>query len=331
MGDSVTSNRYQADIGLEVHVQLLSNRKIFAPESAGPATGPNTNVSIVSLGLPGTLPMLNRSVIEMAVKTGLACGSLINRNLYFERKNYFYPDLPKGYQLSQHRTPICRGGSLAIRNGVGSNRVVIHHIHLEEDAGKSVHDALDNETLVDFNRAGIPLIEVVTEPDIHNPEAAGAFVAELRRIVRYLGISDGNMESGSMRCDANVSVRPAGSSTLGSKVEVKNLNSIRNLERAVRHEIERQIGQVEAGEAITSETRSFDDINGKTSPLRTKEELNDYRYFPCPDISPLEITEAWVREIQQDMAALPAEMEHRFRTLYGLPDSDIEVLTETPL
>ncbi len=329
MNDAVRK-KYQAVIGLEVHAQLLTNSKIYNSDSTAYGSPPNTNVSVITLGHPGTLPKLNRKVVEYAIRMGLACNCEITRENIFDRKNYFYPDLPKGYQITQDRTPICTGGTVVITNGDGTDREVrLNRIHIEEDAGKSLHLPEEADTLVDFNRAGVPLIEIVTEPDIHSAEEANAFLTEVRRLVRYLDICDGNMEEGSLRCDANISVMPVGSDKLGKKVEVKNMNSIRNVQRAIEHEIDRQIALIEKGEKIFSETRTFDASSGTTSGMRTKEELNDYRYFPDPDLSPFLVSEEWLNEIKSDMPSLPRELFDKYTGEFGLPEYDAGVLTDS--
>jgi aspartyl-tRNA(Asn)/glutamyl-tRNA(Gln) amidotransferase subunit B len=317
-------------IGLEVHAQLLTQTKIYASDSASFGDAPNTNVSVITLAHPGTLPKLNKKVVEYAIKMGLACHCEISRRQIFDRKNYFYPDLPKGYQITQDRTPICKGGVITIKtkDGVEKN-IPLNRIHIEEDAGKSMHLEGQNESVLDFNRAGTALIEIVTEPAIRTSEEAGLVLAEIRKLVRYLGICDGNMEEGSLRCDANVSVMPVGSTTFGKKVEVKNMNSIRNVQRAIDHEIERQITEVEKGNSIFSETRTFDAGNGKTYGMRAKEELNDYRYFPDPDLSPLEISEAWLSSIKASMPELPKALFEKYISEYKIPEYDALVLTDS--
>ena len=327
--DKSIRDKYTAVIGLEVHAQLLSKSKIFNGDATVFGSAPNTNVDPISLGHPGTLPLLNKKVVELAVKMGLACHCEISRLTIFDRKNYFYPDLPKGYQITQDRMPICKGGYLTIKTKDGEKRIPLNRIHLEEDAGKSIHLEGEPNTLIDLNRAGTPLIEVVTEPDIRSSEEAYAFLTEIRKLVRYLGICDGNMEEGSMRCDANVSVMLKDAEAYGKKVEVKNMNSIRNVQRAIDHEIERQIREIEKGNVIISETRTFDASSGKTSGMRTKEELNDYRYFPDPDLSPVQISEQWLADIRATMPALPQELFARFIQHYGLPEYDAQVLTES--
>ncbi|MDF9799734.1 aspartyl-tRNA(Asn)/glutamyl-tRNA(Gln) amidotransferase subunit B [Catalinimonas alkaloidigena] len=329
MLDKNTREKYTVVIGLEVHAQLLTKSKIFSSDANQYGASPNTNISAITLGHPGTLPLLNKQVIEFAIRMGLACGSEITRYNIFDRKNYFYPDLPKGYQIMQDKTPICVGGGIYIRDEEEEKQIKLHHIHLEEDAGKSIHLDNEPETLVDLNRAGVPLIEIVTDPDLRSSDEAYAMLTEIRKLVRYLDICDGNMEEGSMRCDANVSIMPKGASEYGKKVEVKNMNSIRNVQRAIDHEVERQILLLEAGEEVISETRLFNADNGKTFSMRTKEELNDYRYFPEPDLSPVVVSEAWLEEIKESMPALPHELWHKFVDTYELPPYNAEVLTDT--
>ncbi len=321
---------YEAVIGLEVHCQLQTRSKVFASDAVVFGSQPNTNISVITLGHPGTLPKLNRTAVEYAIRMGLACSCEISRYNIFDRKNYFYPDLPKGYQLTQDKTPICRKGSVTVRLKDGSHRdVIMNRIHLEEDAGKSIHLAGEPDTLVDYNRAGTALIEIVTEPVIRTSEEAAAYLTEIRKLVRYLDICDGNMEEGSMRCDANISIMPKGSKVLGTKVEVKNMNSIRNVQRAIDHEIDRQLNETEKGNAIFSETRTFDAGNGQTYSMRTKETMNDYRYFPEPDLAPLVVSEEWLESIRAAMPSLPQELHRRFVNDYGLPDYDAGVLTDS--
>jgi len=322
-------DKYTLVIGLEVHAQLLTKSKIYASDSTAFGSQPNTNISVITLAHPGTLPKLNKKVAEFAIKMGLACHSDIARFQIFDRKNYFYPDLPKGYQLTQDRTPICKGGYVTITTKEGDRNVKLNRIHIEEDAGKSIHLENEDDTLIDLNRAGVPLIEIVSEPDMNAAEEAGAFLTEVRKLVKYLDICDGNMEEGSLRCDANVSVMLKGSTVLGKKVEVKNMNSIRNVQRAIDHEFDRQTALLEKGGVVISETRTFNADNGKTYGMRTKEELNDYRYFPDPDLSPMEVSEAWLKDIQRSMPALPRELAQKYVTEYGLPEYDALVLTDS--
>jgi aspartyl-tRNA(Asn)/glutamyl-tRNA(Gln) amidotransferase subunit B len=322
--------KYTLVIGLEVHAQLLTKSKIYNPDSTEFGAMPNTNVGVITLAHPGTLPRLNKRVVEYAMKMGLACHSSITRFNIFDRKNYFYPDLPKGYQITQDRTPICKGGKVTITlKDQGDSDIRLNRIHIEEDAGKSMHLAAETDTLVDFNRAGVPLIEIVSEPDMRTSDEAYAFLTEVRKLVRYLDICDGNMEEGSLRCDANISVMLKGSTVFGKKVEVKNMNSIRNVQRAIEYEYDRQIDMLERGETIISETRTFDAGDGKTYGMRTKEELNDYRYFPDPDLSPMKVSDSWLAEIQASMPALPRELYQKYVTSYGLSDYDAQVLTDS--
>ncbi len=330
MLDKEIRGKYRAIIGLEVHAQLLTESKIYATDSTEYGTMPNTNISVLTLGHPGTMPRLNRKVVAYAIKMGLACQCTITRYNIFDRKNYFYPDLPKGYQITQDKTPICRGGVIPIKLADGSFKEIgLTRIHIEEDAGKSIHTADDTDTLVDFNRAGVPLIEIVSEPEITSAEEAYSYLTEVRKLVRYLEICDGNMEEGSLRCDANISVMPITDTEFGKKVEVKNMNSIRNVARAIEYEIERQILAVEAGEDIVSETRNFDAVNGTTTGMRTKEAMNDYRYFPEPDLSPLIVSKEWVEEVAQTMPPLPYALQAKFTGTYGLPAYDAQVLTDS--
>ncbi|HYG39977.1 MAG TPA: Asp-tRNA(Asn)/Glu-tRNA(Gln) amidotransferase subunit GatB [Cytophagales bacterium] len=323
-------DKYEAVIGLEVHCQLATKSKIFAGDLAEYGHLPNTNISVITLGHPGTLPKLNKKVVEYAIKMGLACECEITRENYFDRKNYFYPDLPKGYQVTQDKTPICKGGFINIKTKSGVERQIgITKIHMEEDAGKSIHLDGETDTLVDYNRAGVPLIELVTEPEIKSSEEAYAFVTEVRKLVRYLEICDGNMEEGSMRCDANISIMPKGSKVFGKKVEVKNMNSIRNVQRAIEVEIERQIQEVEQGNSVVSETRTYDANRNMTYGMRVKEELNDYRYFPEPDLSPLRISEEYLKSIKDSMPSLPHELYNKFVDQYKLPEYDAMVLTDS--
>ena len=318
---------YETVIGLEVHAQLLTNSKLFSGDSASFGGEPNTHISPITLAHPGTLPRLNKKAVEFAIRIGLACHCEITQLNYFARKNYFYPDLPKGYQLSQHTTPICKGGYVSIRTDSEKN-IPLNRIHLEEDAGKSLHDVDPENSSVDYNRAGVPLIEIVTEPALASGEDAYAFLMELRKLLRYLEICDGNMEEGSMRCDANISIRKKGVKTLGTKVEVKNLNSIRNVKRAIEHESKRMIELVENGEKIIQQTRSFDATNGTTFSLRTKEEANDYRYFADPDLTPFTVTDDMLKNIRSMLPALPEERVRQYTQQLHLSDYDAGVISE---
>ena len=324
------TDKYQLVVGLEVHAQLATSSKLFAGDANNFGAQANTQVSVITLGHPGTLPKLNIRALEFAVRMGLACESQISRKSSFDRKNYFYPDLPKGYQITQDKEPICIGGNVFLTMEDGSEREIrLNRIHLEEDAGKLIHSPEREESWVDYNRAGTALIELVTEPCLRSSEEAVLFLAEIRKMVMYLGICDGNMEEGSLRCDANVSVRLQGSETLGKKVEIKNMNSFRNLGRAIDFEYERQVGLLEVGQDIVSETRTFDADRGVTASMRTKEELNDYRYFPEPDLPPVILTEKWIEKIKAELPALPRAIYHKFREVYGLPRYDAALLTET--
>ncbi len=327
--EAIIRESYDVIIGLEVHVQLKTNSKIFSRDAAAYGQPPNTNVSVVTLGHPGTLPMLNKEVVAMGIKMALACHGEISRTQAFDRKNYFYPDLPKGYQITQDRTPLCRGGYLIVYTRNESHRIALEKIHMEEDAGKSIHREGSEDTWLDFNRAGTPLLEIVTKPVIYSAVEAAAFVSEIRKVVRYLDISVGNMEEGSLRCDANVSIKPRGTSGLGKKVEIKNLNSIRNLSHAIDHDVDRQIGLTEAGHPIQSETRTFDASSGKTYPMRSKEELNDYRYFPDPDLPVFHVSDSWIDEIAKSMPSLPNDVLEKFIGTYQLTVADALVLSES--
>ncbi|MGH7432790.1 MAG: Asp-tRNA(Asn)/Glu-tRNA(Gln) amidotransferase subunit GatB [Candidatus Methylomirabilales bacterium] len=321
---------YEAVIGLEVHAQLLTASKIFCGCSTRFGEAPNSQTCPVCLGLPGVLPVLNKKAVEFAIRTALAVRGSIAAHSVFARKNYFYPDLPKDYQISQYELPLSTGGFVEVNNNGMARRVRIRRVHLEEDAGKLLHaGTMDRAeySLVDFNRCGVPLIEMVTEPDLRTPEAAAEFLKELRATLQYLGVSQGNMEEGNLRCDANVSVRPAGSAELGVKTEVKNMNSFKNVQRALEYEIERQIRLLKSGQPIVQETHLWDATQGITLPMRGKEEAHDYRYFPEPDLVPLEISPAWVEEIAASLPELPAERRQRFVQVYGLPEYDAAVLT----
>ena len=325
MGDK---DKYEAVIGLEIHAQLATQSKLFCGDATSFGADPNTHVSPITLGHPGTLPKTNTKAVEFAIRMGLACGCTIAENNYFARKNYFYPDLPKGYQISQHNTPICMGGKVGIPSSEGEKYIQLNRIHLEEDAGKSIHDISPTHTLIDLNRAGTPLIEMVTEPCLHSAEEAFLYVTEVRKLVRWLGVCDGNMEEGNLRCDANISVRLKGETTLGTKVEVKNLNSIRNIKKAIEFEIERLIQLKETGGEIIQQTRSFDANNDTTFSIRSKEDANDYRYFPDPDLAPFHLTSAFVKSIEGNLPVLPAQLKKEWKITYGLPDYDIEQLCE---
>jgi len=325
---STNYDAYEVVVGLEVHAQLLTNSKLFCGDSAAFGGEPNTHISPITLAHPGTLPKLNKKAITYAVKIGLACNCTITRHNYFARKNYFYPDLPKGYQLSQHTTAICQGGFVTIRTQEGTRDIRLNRIHMEEDAGKSLHDVDDKNTCVDYNRAGVPLVEIVTEPDIHSGDEAYAYLTELRKLLRYLEICDGNMEEGSMRCDANISVRKIGDPKLGTKVEVKNLNSIRNVKRAIEFEAKRLVDVIEAGEKVIQQTRSFDAGNGTTFALRTKEDANDYRYFADPDLTPFVVTDDLLQDVRSSIPELPEARVARYIQQLQLPEYDARVITD---
>ena len=322
--------KYELVVGLEVHAQLATKSKLFASDTNGFGAASNTQVSFISLGHPGTLPKLNLKALEYAVRMGLACQCTISKTSSFDRKNYFYPDLPKGYQITQDKEPICRGGRVVLTLEDGCEREIqLNRIHLEEDAGKLIHAQEGEVSWVDYNRAGTPLIELVTEPCLKSAEEAVVFLAEIRKMVMYLEICDGNMEQGSLRCDANVSVRLRGEKSLGKKVEIKNMNSFRSLGRAIDFEYNRQVNLLELGQEIVSETRTFDADRDVTSSMRTKEELNDYRYFPEPDLPPVHLTEAWIERVNTELPTLPRAMYLKFLEVYGLPKYDAALLTES--
>ncbi|MBS1620862.1 MAG: Asp-tRNA(Asn)/Glu-tRNA(Gln) amidotransferase subunit GatB [Bacteroidetes bacterium] len=319
---------YETVIGLEVHAQLLTRSKLFCSDSIAFGLEPNTAISPITLAHPGTLPKMNRKAIQLAIRMGLACHCEIVKENYFVRKNYFYPDLPKGYQVSQHTTPICKGGYIVIKLDTGNKTIQLNRIHLEEDAGKSIHDVDRDNTCIDYNRAGTPLIEIVTEPCLSSSEEAFLFLTELRKLVRYLDVCDGNMEEGSLRCDANISVRKKGEIKLGTKVEVKNLNSIRNVKKAIEFEEQRLIECLEKGETIIQQTRSFDADKGTTFPIREKEEADDYRYFPEPDLTPFHLTDVLIENIRKAIPALQQERVQNYVKEFRLSEYDAEVLTE---
>ena len=322
-------DRYEVVIGLEVHAQLLTQTKAYSSDLNAYGSAPNTNISAITLGHPGTLPVMNRKTIDFAIRLGLACGCNIAPQQHFARKNYFYPDLPKGYQITQDTTPICTGGQILIRTEDGGQKAIgLTRIHMEEDAGKSIHDVDVYDTLVDLNRAGTPLLEIVSEPDLRSSSEAYNYLTEVRKLLRYLDICDGNMEEGSMRCDANVSVRLKGATTFGTKVEVKNMNSIRNVQRAIEFEVTRQIEALENGESLTQETRAFDALKGSTISMRTKEAANDYRYFPEPDLPPITVSQEQIAAISKEMPALPNALFERYTKTYGLSDYDAYNITD---
>jgi aspartyl-tRNA(Asn)/glutamyl-tRNA(Gln) amidotransferase subunit B len=319
---------YEAVIGLEVHTHLLTKSKLFCGCSTEFGKGPNENVCPVCMGMPGVLPVLNGQAVELAVRTGLAANSEIVPRSIFDRKSYFYPDLPKNYQISQYETPVCKGGYIELPGNGEAKRVRLTRIHIEEDAGKNIHEA--NSSLVDFNRSGVPLVEIVSEPDIRSAEEAGAYLRELRDILRYIGASDGRMEEGSFRCDVNISVRKRGSKEYGVKTEIKNLNSFRFVEKAIEHEVGRQIEVLEAGGKIEQETHLWDPEREETRPMRSKEFANDYRYFPEPDLPPLIVPPAMVEAVRRSMPELPAVKRARYARDYGLSEYEVRVLTAEP-
>lgn len=324
----MTPGKYEIVIGLEVHAQLLTRSKLFCGDSIAYGSEPNTQVSPITLAHPGTLPKMNKSAIEYAIKMGLACHCDIEKNNYFARKHYFYPDLPKGYQVSQHTTPVCKGGYVKIKIGNEEKKIRLNRIHMEEDAGKSIHDADPDNTCIDLNRAGTPLIEIVSEPDLRNADETYAYLSELRKLVRYLGVCDGNMEEGSMRCDVNISARIKGETLLGTKVEIKNLNSMRNAKRAVEYEAKRLVELLEKGETIAQQTRSFDANNGTTFAIRDKEDADDYRYFADPDLTPFSLDDSFIESIRKSIPVLQEERIKKYTGNWQLPEYDAQVLTE---
>ena len=328
MTEKINFDKYEAIIGLEVHIQLLTQSKAFSSDKNEFGDRPNTNVSPISLGHPGTLPVINEKMFEYAIKLGLACKANINLYNEFARKNYFYADLPKGYQITQHTTPICTGGYIPIEVDGSTKHINLTRIHMEEDSGKSIHDQDPFYTLIDLNRAGTPLLEIVSEPDFRSGKEAHAYLSELRKLVRYLEISDGNMEEGSLRCDANISVRPKGVNYFGTRTEVKNLNSFSHVEHAINYEIKRQIELIENGGKVTQETRGYDPVKNITFVMRTKEEAEDYRYFPEPDITPITLHESYIQTVEQQMPPLPNELRLKYINEYKLSDYDSRVITE---
>ncbi len=320
---------YEPVIGLEIHAQLTTKSKIFCGCSTRFGGSPNTHTCPVCLGMPGVLPVLNREVVECTIRMALATRCAVSPLSRFARKNYFYPDLPKGYQISQYELPLATNGWVDIETPAGPKRIRIHRIHLEEDAGKLIHDEHQPVSFVDYNRTGVPLIEIVSEPDIATSEEAASYLKSLREILRYLEICDGNMEEGSLRCDANISLRPRGASGLGTKTELKNMNSFKNVQKALDFEIRRQKVVLERGEAVVQETRLWDAGRNVTVSMRGKEEAHDYRYFPDPDLVPVVISEEWIEQVRGKLPELPEARRRRFLSDYGLPPYDAEVLTSS--
>jgi aspartyl-tRNA(Asn)/glutamyl-tRNA(Gln) amidotransferase subunit B len=320
------SNKYEAVIGLEVHAQMSTDTKIFCGCSTKFGSEPNTQTCPVCIGMPGVLPVLNKKVVEFAVKTGLAMSCKISSYSRFARKNYFYPDLPKGYQISQYELPICEHGHVEIVVDGEVKRIGITRIHMEEDAGKNIHEGGGPYSFVDLNRAGVPLMEIVSEPDIRSPKEAAEYMKKLRTILRYLGVCDGNMEQGSLRCDANVSIRPVGQKEFGTRAELKNINSFRFVEKAIEYEIKRQIKVVEEGGKVIQETRLWDSAAGVTHSMRSKEEAHDYRYFPEPDLVPIAAEQQWIDAIKKLLPELPDEKRERFVSEYGIPEYDADFI-----
>ena len=322
-------DKYEVVIGLEIHAQLLTKTKAYSSDENIYGATPNTKTSVITLGHPGTLPKANKKVIEYAVKLGIAVGAKIRERNQYARKNYFYPDLPKGYQITQDKTPICNGGIIEIKDDNGNNKEIqITRIHMEEDAGKSIHDLDPFNTLIDLNRAGVPLVEIVSEPEIRSANEAYNYINQVRKLVRYLEICDGNMEEGSLRCDANISVRIKGAKEFGTKVEVKNMNSTRNVKRAIEFELKRQIELIENGEKVRHETRSFNAADSSTISMRHKEEANDYRYFPEPDLQPVIVTEDYIEKVKATLPPLPKELFQKFTKDFGLSEYDANILVE---
>jgi aspartyl-tRNA(Asn)/glutamyl-tRNA(Gln) amidotransferase subunit B len=319
--------KWEVVIGLETHAQLSTASKIFSGASTAFGAPPNTQASAVDIALPGVLPVLNRDAVERAIRFGLAVGATINRRSVFARKNYFYPDWPKGYQISQFEIPVVQGGTLAIATAEGGKSVRLTRAHLEEDAGKSLHEDYHGMTGIDLNRAGTPLLEIVSEPDMRSSAEAVAYAKTLHALVRWIGICDGNMQEGSFRCDANVSVRPAGETKLGTRCEIKNLNSFRFLEQAIEFEIRRQIELIEEGGTVVQQTRLYDPDRLETRAMRSKEDAQDYRYFPDPDLPPLVIDDAWIERVKSELPLLPEATRVRFESQYGLPPHDTVALT----
>lgn len=325
----LVNENYIPTIGLEVHIQLSTNTKLFCSDSTHFKAEPNTQISEVSLAYPGSMPVMNEKVIRYAIKLGLACGSEISRYMIFDRKNYYYPDLPKGYQITQDNSPVCIGGKIPIILNNKTLEIKLNRIHIEEDAGKSIHDEKGDNSYIDFNRAGVVLLEMVTEPVIHSSQEASRFLQQVRRLVRFLGIGDGNMEEGSLRCDANVSVAQKGSEFLGNKVEIKNLNSFKFVQKAIDFEIQRQVQLLEKSEPIESETRLYDSDKNLTKGMRSKETLNDYRYFPDPDLSPVTVSDLLLEDLKAEMEIVPWELEERLAEISDLNDQDRKIISNS--
>ena len=317
---------WETVIGLEVHAQLSTNTKLFSSASTKFGSEPNTQVDLVDLGLPGVLPVVNKDAFKKAIRFGLAIEADINQESTFDRKNYFYPDLPKGYQITQMTKPIVEGGSIDIDVDGDKKTIHITRAHLEEDAGKSIHDAYPDKSVIDLNRAGTPLLEIVSEPEISSAKEAVSYMKALHQLVTFLDVCDGDMSQGSLRCDANVSIRKVGDAELGTRTEIKNINSFRFIEKAINFEIKRQIKVLDSGEKVTQETRLYDSVKDETRSMRTKEFANDYRYFPCPDLVPHEISEELVKEIKDNLSELPEEKQKRLMETYNLNEYDAGVL-----
>ena len=321
-------DKYETVIGLEVHVQLGTKSKAFCSDSATFGATPNSQISAISLAHPGTLPRMNKTQIEYAVRLGLALNCRINPRNHFDRKNYFYADLPKGFQTTQDSQPICIGGEVYFQVNGEAKSIRLHHIHMEEDAGKSIHDMSPKSSYIDLNRAGVPLLEIVSEPDLRSSDEVAAFMTTLRQLVRYIEVSDGNMEEGSLRCDCNISVRLRGETKLGNRCEIKNMNSMRYAKRAIEYETKRQIDLIESGGKVAQQTLNFDPVTGITAPLRDKEDAHDYRYFPEPDLLPIVLSEAYIANIAAQMPPLPNQLYQQFVTEFGLSAKDAYILTE---
>ena len=322
-------SKYEVIIGLEVHVQLLTASKLFAPDSAAFGGKPNDHTSFITLAHPGTLPYINKKAVEFAIKMGFALNCPINQINHFDRKNYFYPDLPKGYQISQDNRPICGAGYLPITVNGEKRKIGIHHIHMEEDAGKSIHDQDPHYSMIDLNRAGVPLLEIVTQPDMRSGEETTAFLNEMRKTIQFLGVSDGNMEEGSLRCDANISVRLKGSTELNNRAEIKNMNSVKFIRKAIDYEFQRQVEMMERGETVVQQTRGFDSEKGITLPQREKEMAHDYRYFPEPDLPALHVSDDDINAIRAAMPPMPYQLIEKYVNDYQIPEGDAVILTET--